>query len=134
MAAALALGALRCGQWPTFSITLSVQLGSVRCRYSPTASGRDDVVAALQDERRRLQPRQVRAVVGQEGDARELLGDLRVGAAEAVGQLHAELRLVGRAHDGRRHVAGPAQVVALQRLEQRLDVRRARSRRRSRRR
>ena len=34
----------------------------------------------------------------------------------------AELGLVGRAHDRGRHVAGPPEVVALERVEQGLDV------------
>ena len=61
-------------------------------------------------------------------------GDLRVGAAEALGQLRAQLGPVGVAHDHRRHRRRPAEVVAVQRLEQLVDVGRGRSRRRSRRR
>jgi hypothetical protein len=63
---------------------------------SPTDSGRDEVVAALQDQRRRLQPGHVGAVVGEEGDPREVGRDLGIGAAEAVGQLDARAR-AGRA-------------------------------------
>ena len=39
MAALLLPGALRCGQWPTFSMMLSVLRGSARLMYSPTATG-----------------------------------------------------------------------------------------------
>src|SRR5689334_17770754 len=48
---------------------------------------RDQVLAALHDEGRRDELRNVCAVVGQERGAREVLRDVRVGAAEAVGQL-----------------------------------------------
>ena len=108
MAARLAPGALRCGQWPTLSITLSVACGMMRCMYSPTARGAMMSSLHCMISVGVLQLGQVGAVVGQERDARELLGDLRIGAAEAVGQLDAELRLFRRAHDGGRHVARPA--------------------------
>ena len=39
------------------------------------------------------------------------LGDLGIGAAEAVGQFFAQLRPVGIAHDRRRHRRRPAHVV-----------------------
>ena len=67
--------------------------------------------------------REVGAVVGEERHPREVPGDLGVGAAEAVGQLLAELRAVGVAHDGRGHRARPAEVVAVQRVQQPVDVR-----------
>ena len=57
--------------------------------------GRDDVLAALQDQRRDGDAGEVGPVVGEEGDAGELAGDVGVGAAEAVGQLLGQLR-VGR--------------------------------------
>ena len=102
---------------------------------SPTRDRGDDVVRALQHERRdrdtcarsaRLSERNV--AVG------EPAGDRRVGAAEALGQLGAELRAVGVPHDHRRHRARPAEVVALERVEQLVDVRLAEPARRSRRR
>ena len=52
----------------------------------------------------------------------ELAGDLRVGAAEAVRQLLPELGPVGVAHDHRGHRARPAEVVAVERVEQLVDV------------
>ena len=55
-------------------------------------------------------------------DAGELRGDLRIGAAEAVGQLLAELRPVGVAHDHRAPWRRPAEVVAVERVEQPVDV------------
>ena len=76
----------------------------------------------LDDERRHVELRDLRAKVGEEGDARELLGDVGVGPAEAVGQLLPEPRLLRSAHDHGRHVARPAEVVALQRLEERVDI------------
>jgi hypothetical protein len=86
------------------------------------AARRDQVIAALQDEGGYLRERHVGAVIGEEGHACEVLGDLRVVAAEAVGQLLAQLRLVGRAHDDRRHATGPAEVIGLERLEEFVDV------------
>ena len=61
-------------------------------------------------------------VVRREGDPGEVAGDGRVGAAEAVRQLVAQLRPVGVAHDDRSHRAGPAEIVAVERLEQTIDV------------
>src|SRR5581483_7292620 len=58
-----------------------------------------------------------------ESGSRETLLDLRVGPAEAGGEFRAELRPVSIPHDHRGHSAGPAQVVAVQRGEQLLDVR-----------
>ena len=100
-----------------------------RCRgcasrtYSPTATGAMTSSRALQDQRRHRHRGEVGAVVGQERDPGEPPGDLRVGAAEARRQLLAELRPLGVAHDHRRHRARPAEVVAVQRLEQLVDVR-----------
>nr|GFD60036.1 hypothetical protein [Tanacetum cinerariifolium] len=53
----------------------------------------DQVVGRLQDQGRRGQPVDVLAVVGEEGDPRELPGDAGFGTAEAVGQLLAQRRL-----------------------------------------
>ena len=115
-------GALRLGQCPVAFICTSSLPGSWRCTYSPHGLRGDRVVAALQDQRGGLQLRQVGAVVREEGDAREVLRDLRVGAAEAVGQFRAELGTVRIPHDHGRHRARPAQVIAVQRLEQPFDV------------
>ena len=83
---------------------------------------RDQVVAALQNQGGCLQLRNIRAMVGREGHLGEVLRDVGIGAAEAVRQFDAQFRLVGRAHDRRRHGARPTQVVALERAQQRLDV------------
>ena len=83
---------------------------------------RDHVVRALQDQGGHPDVGEVGAVVRGEGDPGEVPGDLRIGAAEAVGQLVAELRPVGVAHDHRGHRARPAEVVAVQRLQQPVDV------------
>jgi hypothetical protein len=64
---------------------------------------RDHIVETLQYQRRPGQQRQIDPVVAEEGDARELLGDFRVGAAEAVVELVRQFRLVGLVHDHRRH-------------------------------
>ena len=82
----------------------------------------DQVVAALQDQGRHRRQRQVGAVVRQEGDAGEMLGDPGVVAAEAVGQFLAQVRTFGNAHDGRGHAARPAEVVRFHRIEQLVDV------------
>src|SRR5665213_647392 len=73
--------------------------------------GRNNVFAALKDQGRYLDLGKVAPVVGCEGDTREGLGDLRVGAAEAVGQFLAEFRTVRIAHDGWRHGSGPTHVI-----------------------
>ena len=47
-------------------------------------SRRDDVVGALENQRRRGHVSQILPVVGHERHAREVRGDGRIGAAEAV--------------------------------------------------
>ena len=59
---------------------------------APDRLRRNRVLRALEDERLGPHLRQVGPVVGEERHAGEVLGDLRVGAAEAVGELLAELR------------------------------------------
>ena len=116
-------GALRLGQWPVaFSSTelAARDLPVHVLAHAPRARSRRRSTGGSSE--RVLHLRQVGAVVGEEGDAREVPGDLRVGAAEAVGQLLAELRAVRVAHDHRRHRARPAEVVAVERLEQPVDV------------
>lgn len=83
---------------------------------------RDQVVAALQNQGRDRRLRHIGAVVRGEGDAGEVLGDLGIVAAEAVRQFLAQLGPVGRAHDGRRHAARPAEVIRIHRLQQFVDV------------
>src|SRR5581483_9317850 len=46
----------------------------------------------------------------------------RIGPAEAVRQLLAELGPVGAAHDHRRELRRPAEIVAVERLEEAFDV------------
>ena len=96
--------------------------GSCAWTYSPTASGAITSSEHCSTSAGVLHAAEVGAVVGQERHAREVRGDLRVGAAEAVRELLAELRAVRVAHDHRRHRARPAEVVALERLEQPVDV------------
>ena len=61
-------------------------------------------------------------VVGQEGDAGELARDFRIGAAEAVGQLRAELGPVRIPHDHGGHRARPAQIVTVERFQEPFDI------------
>ncbi len=69
-----------------------------------------------------MQARQFAAMIRQERDACEMLGNLGIGLAEAVRQLCAEFGAVGCTHDHRRHVARPAEVIALEGGEQFIDV------------
>ncbi len=83
--------------------------------YAPTSRGAIASCGALDHQRRHGHLREVGPVVGQERGAGEHPRDGRVGAAEAVGQLLAQLRPVRVAHDHRRHRGRPAEVVAVQR-------------------
>src|SRR3954451_19364338 len=78
------------------------------------ASRRDYIVTALQDQRRRLDLGQVGAIVGHERRSVEMLGDFRIGTAEAVYKFGAEFRAIGVAHDQWRHRLRPAHVIAVQ--------------------
>ena len=122
MAAMVSSGALRFGQCPVASISTSRLPASRSWTYSPTACGAIASSAHCRTSAGRAHPLEVGAVVGEEGGAGEVRGDLGVGAAEAVRELLAQLGAVVVAHDHRRHRARPAEVVALQRLEQALDV------------
>lgn len=84
--------------------------------------GGDQVVGGLQDQRGCRQPDDVLAVVGHERHSCKLLGDIGLGAAKTVRQLFAQCRLPWCAHDHRGHGAGPAKVVAVEYVEQRVDV------------
>lgn len=57
--------------------------------------GGDDVLAALEDERRNGDIRKVLAVVGGESHSSERFGDFGIRAAETIRQLLTELRPVG---------------------------------------
>ncbi len=89
--------------------------------------GRDDVLGALEHQATRGDAVEVGAVVGEEGGPGEVLRYLGVGTAEAVGQLVRQLRPVGVAHDGRRHRARPAHVVAVEKVEQLVHLRLAKA-------
>jgi hypothetical protein len=84
---------------------------------------RNDILAALQHERRDAHARHVGAIVREEGDARELAGDVGIGCTEAVGQCLAKLRPVGIAHDRRRHRRRPTEMIVGQELEHLFDLR-----------
>ena len=77
----------------------------------------DHVLRALQDEAPRVDGGQISAVIGQKGDASELLRDVRIGHAEGVGELLAELRSIGIAHDDGSHGLRPAHVVGVEKFE-----------------
>ena len=87
--------------------------------------GCDRVVGALQDQRGGGDLREVGAVVGQERGTGEDPGDPRVGGTEAVRQLLPEFGTLRVPHDHRRHRRRPAEIVAVQRLQQLVDVRTA---------
>ena len=95
------------------------------CTYSPTCS--DAMMSSLhcRISVRAVTLRQVGAIVRHEGDARELLGDVRIGAAEAVGEFLAQFGPVRIAHDRRRHGGGPPMMIVVERGQQFLDLRRA---------
>src|SRR5215207_2198337 len=59
----------------------------------------------------------ISSIVGCEGDTGERLGDVGVGAAEAVDQLLAELGPVGIAHNGGRHSGGPTHVIVSEEIQ-----------------
>src|ERR1700692_1344530 len=81
-----------------------------------------DVLLALKYQRGHRYLRQVGTVVGSESDARKRLGDFRIGAAETVGELLAELRPVGIAHDGWCHSGRPAHMIILEEFEEFSDL------------
>ena len=83
----------------------------------------DGILGALQDQARDAHACEVGAIVGEESDAREVPGDLRIGAAETVLELRAELRPLGVLHDDRSHRARPAEMIGVQEVQQAIDVR-----------
>ena len=85
-------GALRCGQCPVAASWVKRAARDVLVHVPADDVGRDDVLAALQHQRRDVDAGQVGPVVGEERDPGELPGDVGVGAAEAVGQLLGQLR------------------------------------------
>jgi hypothetical protein len=82
----------------------------------------DQVVAVLQDQSRHTGACQIGTVVRHEGHAGEMPDDGAIVAKEAAGQLFARFRLVGRAHDQRRHLHRPAQEIFFHRLQQPVQV------------
>ncbi len=125
IAAVVAAGALRFGQCPVASRITSSAPGMAAWTYAPDGRRGDRVLARLEHEGGDGDRAEVVPVVGQERHAREARGDLGVGPAEAVRQLLAELRPLGVAHDHGGHRARPAEEVALERVEQLVDVRAA---------
>ena len=125
IAAMTSSGALRLGQWPVAFRTIIRLFGNGAVDEVADLLRGDDVFAALEDQRRHVDAGEVLAIVGGERHAGEGLGDLRIGAAEAVGQLLAQLGPVRIAHDRRRHLRRPAHVIGFQKLQQLLDLLRA---------
>ena len=124
IAAIVSSGALRFGQWPVAVELHEPAAGAAaRARTRRPPPGAIDVVGALQHQRRRrVTARGRRGCRTGTSTRAKWRGDLRVGAAEAVGQLARPAPAVRVAHDHRRHRARPAEVVAVQRLEQPVDV------------
>ena len=54
-----------------------------------------------------------------------MFGDLWIGPTEAVGELFAKLGSTGVAHDGGRHGGGPAHMIAVEKIQQFLNLIRA---------
>ena len=71
---------------------------------------------------RRPHAREIGPVIGEEGDVRKLSRNRGVGPAEALRQFRGQFRLLRVAHDHWRHGAGPAQIVAVQHVEQSADI------------
>ena len=84
--------------------------------------GCDDVFGALEDEATGLYAGKIGPVVGQEGGPGKLLSDLRVSPAKAVRELLAKFRPLWIAHNHRCHGLRPAHVVAIEELQQFLDL------------
>ena len=104
-------GALRFGQCPVAFKNHKFAVRHLLVHVLADRDRSDHVLAALQDERRYRDLPKVCPVVGIECDAREFLRDIRVGPAEAVGELFAKLRPIGIAHDHRGHRGRPAHVI-----------------------
>lgn len=79
---------------------------------------RDDIVPALQDQDACINRAEIGAIVGQEGGPGEILSDLGIGSAKAVGQFLGEFRPIRIAHDDRRHRLRPAHMIAVEEIEQ----------------
>lgn len=80
------------------------------------------ILVALQDKRFRSQLVQIRAIVGEECDAGEVLGMDRVRFAKALFQLLRKLGMFGVSHNDGRHHGGPSGMVIVQHLKQVFDV------------
>ena len=96
--------------------------GQILMDEVPDALWRDAVLGTLQDERRDGQEAKVRAIIREESDASEMFGDLRVGAAEALGKLGRQFRPFFVLHDDGRHSSGPPEVILVEGLEESVDV------------
>jgi hypothetical protein len=96
--------------------------GQVPVHVGPHRLGRDRVVAALQDEGRHAHPRQVGAVVGEEGRLGEATQDPRVGGAEARLELGGQLRPLGVAGHHGGEVAREPVAVVVHPLEQLVEL------------
>src|SRR3954468_18653013 len=96
--------------------------GEIAMHVLPDLLRRDEIVDALEDERWNAHVAEVGAIVREEGRPREAARDLRIGRAEALGELLRELRAIGILHDLRREVVRPADVVPLHCLQQLIDV------------
>ena len=84
---------------------------------------RNGVMPALQEQRPRLNIRQVLPIVGKEGHGRKMVGDRRVQPAEAALQFSRQLRRLRIAHQQRGERRSPGDLIAFQQIEEFLDVR-----------
>jgi hypothetical protein len=108
------------GRWPSSPAACSP--ASWRCTYSPTSSG-----ATMSSEHCRMSEGTVTRGRSSRLSERKVASakrraTTRVGGAEALGELLAQLGAVGVLDDGRRQEVGPADVVVLHHVQQPLDV------------
>src|SRR5687768_9676243 len=94
----------------------------VLMHVAPDHLGSNRVLRALEDERPRLYAGKISPVVREEGHPCKMLGDFGVRAAEAIGEFLTEFRAVWIAHDHRSHCARPAQMIAVEDVQQAVDV------------
>ena len=123
IAAIVSAGALRFGQWPVAFMLHEPLPGIWRWTYSPTACGAITSSAHCRISVGRSNGGEVRPVVGEERHAGEMRRDRRDPCGRSCWSAPPPSSgRSGVAHDHRRHRARPAEIVAVQRLEQPVDV------------
>ena len=71
------------------------------------------ILGALQDKRARVQLRKVSTIVRKERDTGKVLGENRIGFAEAGFQFRRQFGPVGVSHDDWRHHRRPSRVIVI---------------------